>query len=82
VTFEQGDVVRVPFPYADRPVKQHWPALVVSRGGIGYKFQVLTTRTAAPAGAAVIFVSDEFPPQPLASISKFASVSRALISAE
>lgn len=34
-TFKQGDVVRVPFPYTDRPIRQHRPALVVSRGGIG-----------------------------------------------
>ena len=33
--FERGDVVRVPFPYTDRPVRQHRPALVVSAGGIG-----------------------------------------------
>jgi mRNA interferase MazF len=31
----QGDVVRVPFPYTDRNTRQHRPALVVSRGGIG-----------------------------------------------
>ncbi|HEY5072849.1 MAG TPA: type II toxin-antitoxin system PemK/MazF family toxin [Caulobacteraceae bacterium] len=34
-TFEQGDTVRVPFPYRDRSTRQHRPALVVSRGGIG-----------------------------------------------
>src|SRR5262245_1278836 len=34
-TFEQGDVVRVPFPYTDRDARQHRPALVVSRGGVG-----------------------------------------------
>jgi mRNA interferase MazF len=34
-TFSQGDVVRVPFPYTDVDAKQHRPALVVSRGGIG-----------------------------------------------
>lgn len=34
-TFEQGDTVRVPFPYTDRPVRQHRPALVVSQGGVG-----------------------------------------------
>ena len=28
--FEAGDVIKVPFPYADRPVKQYRPALVVS----------------------------------------------------
>src|SRR5690554_2311575 len=40
-TFEQGDVVRVPFPYTDRPVRQHRPALVISRGGIGDREQLL-----------------------------------------
>jgi mRNA-degrading endonuclease toxin of MazEF toxin-antitoxin module len=34
-TFEQGDVVRVPSPYTDRETRQHRPALVVFRGGIG-----------------------------------------------
>jgi mRNA interferase MazF len=34
-SFEQGDIVRVPFPYADRATRQHRPALVVSRGGLG-----------------------------------------------
>jgi mRNA interferase MazF len=34
-SFEQGDVVRVPFPYADRSTRQRRPALVVSRGGLG-----------------------------------------------
>jgi mRNA interferase MazF len=33
--FEQGDVVRVPFPYVDRNRRQHRPALVVSSGGVG-----------------------------------------------
>lgn len=35
LVFEQGDVVRVPFPYTDRPTREHRPALVVSDGGIG-----------------------------------------------
>ncbi len=34
-SFEQGDVVRVPFPYTDRATRQRRPALVVSAGGIG-----------------------------------------------
>lgn len=34
-TFEQGDVVRVPFPYTDRDTRQYRPALVVSRQGLG-----------------------------------------------
>jgi len=33
-TFEQGDVVKVPFPYTDRTRRQHRPALVISTGGI------------------------------------------------
>lgn len=40
-TFEQGDVVRVPFPYTNRSVRQHRPALVISRGGIGDEQQLL-----------------------------------------
>jgi mRNA interferase MazF len=40
-TFEQGDVVRVPFPYTDRETRQHRPALVVSRGGIGDRASLL-----------------------------------------
>jgi len=30
-TFDRFDVVSVPFPYTDRPVRQRRPALVVSR---------------------------------------------------
>lgn len=40
-TFEQGDIVRVPFPYTDRDTRQHRPALVVSRGGIGDRDSLL-----------------------------------------
>ena len=32
--FRQGDVIKVPFPYPDRPTRQSRPALVVSSGGI------------------------------------------------
>jgi mRNA interferase MazF len=34
-SFEQGDVIRVPFPYTDRSTRQHRPALVVSRVALG-----------------------------------------------
>ena len=30
-SFEPGDVIKVPFPYSDRPTRQSRPALVVSR---------------------------------------------------
>jgi mRNA interferase MazF len=33
-SFEPWDVVRVPFPYTDRPVRQRRPALVIAAGGI------------------------------------------------
>ena len=32
--FEQGDVVKVPFPYTDRSTRQSRPALVVSTGSL------------------------------------------------
>lgn len=35
-TFKQGDVIKVPFPYTDRPTRQWRPALVVSTAGIEY----------------------------------------------
>ena len=34
-SFSQDGVIRVPFPYTDRPARQHRPTLVVSKGGIG-----------------------------------------------
>jgi mRNA-degrading endonuclease toxin of MazEF toxin-antitoxin module len=33
-TFRQGDVIKVPFPYTDRPTRQSRPALVVSSGAL------------------------------------------------
>jgi mRNA interferase MazF len=31
-TFETWDIVRVPFPYTDRPIRQRRPALVIASG--------------------------------------------------
>src|SRR5215469_626363 len=33
-TFEPSDIVRVPFPYTDRPVRQRRPALVIAAGDL------------------------------------------------
>jgi len=33
-TFRQGDIVKVPFRYTDRPVRQYRPALVISDEGM------------------------------------------------
>ena len=35
--FDAWDVVKVPFPYADRPVRQRRPALVVAANGIQHE---------------------------------------------
>lgn len=32
--FRRGDVVKVPFPYTDRPTRQYRPALVVAAGAL------------------------------------------------
>ncbi|MBV8358778.1 MAG: hypothetical protein JO189_12700 [Deltaproteobacteria bacterium] len=40
-TFEQGEVVRVPFPYTDRETRQYRPPLVASMGSIGESAQFL-----------------------------------------
>lgn len=33
-TFDHWDIVKVPFPYADRPVRQRRPALVIAAGDL------------------------------------------------
>lgn len=49
-SFEQGDVVRVPFPYTDRSTRQRRPALVVSRGGLGEDSRLLWVAMITSAG--------------------------------
>ncbi|MFT4955544.1 MAG: mRNA interferase MazF [Brevundimonas sp.] len=34
-TYRAGDIVRVPFPYTDRDVRQYRPALIISNGPMG-----------------------------------------------
>jgi mRNA interferase MazF len=33
-TFEPWDIVKIPFPYTDRPVRQRRPALVIAAGDL------------------------------------------------
>lgn len=40
-TFEPGDLIKVPFPYTDRPVRQRRPAFVVSSGDLEKKHGLL-----------------------------------------
>jgi mRNA interferase MazF len=49
-SFKQGDVVRVPFPYTDRSTRQHRPALVVSKSGIGEGRNLLWVAMITSAG--------------------------------
>jgi mRNA interferase MazF len=53
-SFEQGDVIKVPFPYTDRPTRQSRPALVVSTDAIeeahGLLWVVMITSAGTVAG--------------------------------
>jgi mRNA interferase MazF len=40
-SFEVGDVVRLPFPYTDRPIHQRRPALVVVSGPLAERHALL-----------------------------------------
>jgi mRNA interferase MazF len=40
-SFEPWDVVKVPFPYTDRPVRQRRPALVIAAGDIEAEHNLL-----------------------------------------
>ena len=40
-SFEPWDVVRVPFPYTDRPIRQRRPALVIGDGDIAAEHGLL-----------------------------------------
>ena len=55
-TFEPGTVVKVPFPYVERPVKQFRPALVISSPelqethGLLWVLMITSARNSAWAG--------------------------------
>jgi mRNA interferase MazF len=62
--FEQGDVVRVPFPYTDRDTRQRRPALVVSNGAVGEAdsllWVVMITSAANRPWAGDVSLADEY----------------------
>jgi mRNA interferase MazF len=62
--FEQGDVVRVPFPYTDRETRQRRPALVVSRGTVdgadSLLWVVMITSAANRPWAGDVSLADEY----------------------
>jgi mRNA interferase MazF len=60
--FEPWDVVRVPFPYTDRPVRQRRPALVLAAGELqarhGLLWLAMITSAAHQAWPGDVAVSD------------------------
>ncbi|HEX3954391.1 MAG TPA: type II toxin-antitoxin system PemK/MazF family toxin [Stellaceae bacterium] len=61
-SFEPWDVVKVPFPYTDRPVRQRRPALVVAAGELetahGLLWLVMITSAANRGWIGDVAVSD------------------------
>ena len=62
-TFEPGDVLKVPFPYAEWPVRERRPALVVStRGDLedpGLVWVLMITSSSHRRWAGDVLVSDQ-----------------------
>jgi mRNA interferase MazF len=60
--FETWDIVRIPFPYTDRPVRQRRPALVISAGHLqarhGLLWLVMITSAENRGWAGDVAVSD------------------------
>ena len=61
-TFEQGDVIKVPFPYTDRATRQSRPALVVSTDALevthGLLWVVMITSEENRGGPGDVAVKD------------------------
>src|SRR3954452_23998438 len=61
-SFEAWDIVKVPFPYTDRPVRQRRPALVVAAGELegshGLLWLVMVTSAANRGWPGDVPVSD------------------------
>jgi mRNA interferase MazF len=61
-SFEAWDVVKVPFPYTDRPVRQRRPALVIAAGELlsthGLLWLVMVTSAANRGWPSDVVVSD------------------------
>ncbi len=60
--FEAWDIIKVPFPYTDRPVRERRPALVVAAGGIqqehGLLWVLMITSAANRGWPGDVLVSD------------------------
>ncbi len=61
-TFDAWDIVKVPFPYTDRPVRQRRPALVIAAGTLetaqGLLWLAMITSAANRGWAGDVAISD------------------------
>ncbi len=78
-TFDVWDVIKVPFPYTDRPVRQYRPALVVAAGDIleshGLLWVVMITSAANRGWPGDVAVSDlSMASLPVASVIRTAKI--------
>ncbi len=78
-TFDVWDVIKVPFPYTDRPVRQYRPALVVVAGDIlefhGLLWVVMITSAANRGWPGDVAVSDlSMAGLPVASVIRTAKI--------
>jgi mRNA interferase MazF len=77
--FDVWDIVKVPFPYADRPVRQHRPALVIAAGKLvsahGLLWLAMITSAANRGWPGDVVVSDlSVAGLPIASIIRPAKI--------
>ncbi len=62
MTFEVWDIVKVPFPYTDRPIRQNRPALVIAAGELeaahGLLWLAMITSAANRGWTGDVMISD------------------------
>jgi mRNA interferase MazF len=78
-TFDAWDIIKVPFPYTDRPVRERRPALVVASGSIqernGLLWVMMITSTENRGWSGDVAVSDlKVSGLPVASIVRTAKI--------
>lgn len=80
--FEAWDIIKVPFPYKDRPVRERRPALVIAAGGIqqdhGLLWVLMITSAANRGWSGDVPVSDldqaGLPAESLVRTAKIATI--------
>ena len=78
-TFDTWDIIKVPFPYTDRPVRERRPALVVASGSIqelhGLLWVMMITSSENRGWSGDVVVSDlKVSGLPVASIVRTAKI--------